>query len=50
MGLVLTIPSFVASSVREDGAMDDDERRKVALFRFAVLGVLVSARLEHQSS
>ncbi len=27
--------------------MDDDERRKVALFRFAVLGVLVSARLEH---
>ena len=27
--------------------MDDDERRAIALFRFGVLGPLVSARLEH---
>jgi hypothetical protein len=28
-------------------AMDDDRKRAVALFRFGVLGPLVSARLEH---
>lgn len=27
--------------------MDDDTRRAIALFRFGVLGRLVSARLEH---
>ena len=27
--------------------MDDDEKRAIALFRFGVLGPLVSARLEH---
>ncbi|MGH6913408.1 MAG: DDE-type integrase/transposase/recombinase, partial [Geminicoccales bacterium] len=27
--------------------MDDDDRRRIALFRFSVLGPLVSARLEH---
>lgn len=27
--------------------MEDDDRRAIALFRFGVLGPLVSARLEH---
>jgi len=31
----------------EDGGMDEDDRRAIALFRFSVLGPLVSARLEH---
>lgn len=30
-----------------DGVMDFEQRRAIALFRFAVLGALVSARLEH---
>jgi hypothetical protein len=29
------------------GAMDTERRRAIALFRFGVLGALVSARLEH---
>jgi transposase InsO family protein len=41
------IPSFVAEAFREDAAMDDERRRAIALFRFGVLGALVSARLEH---
>ena len=31
----------------EDDAVDDEVRRAIALFRFGVLGPLVSARLEH---
>jgi putative transposase len=38
---------FVAVALDEHCAMDDERRRAVALFRFSVLGPLVSARLEH---
>jgi hypothetical protein len=31
----------------EDGAMNEEDRQSIALFRFSVLGPLVSARLEH---
>src|SRR5262249_29160185 len=41
------IPSFMAASRRQDAVMDDDVRRAIGLFRFSVLGPLVSARLEH---
>jgi putative transposase len=41
------IPSFVAVVLGKDGAMDEERRRAIALFRFGVLGALVSARLEH---
>jgi transposase InsO family protein len=37
----------VAARPDEDAAMDDDTRRAIGLFRFGVLGPLVSARLEH---
>lgn len=42
-----SIPSFVVHPIAEDAAMDQQGRRAVGLFRFAVLGPLVSARLEH---
>jgi hypothetical protein len=44
---VLTIPTFMAVIFAEHAAMDDARRRAIALFRFGVLGPLVSARLEH---
>jgi transposase InsO family protein len=37
----------MVAPLAEDAVMDDDTRRAVALFRFGVLGPLVSARLEH---
>jgi transposase InsO family protein len=37
----------VVACLAEDVAIDDDVRRAIALFRFGVLGPLVSARLEH---
>jgi hypothetical protein len=38
------IPSFVAAPSKQGRAMDDETQRAIALFRFGVLGPLVSAR------
>jgi hypothetical protein len=40
------IPSFLASVVVNDAAMNEEMKEAIALFRFGVLGPLVSARLE----
>ena len=37
----------MAAHLVQSAVMDDDERRAIGLFRFGVLGPLVSARLEH---
>lgn len=42
-----SFPPEVAAVAWYAGAVDDDERQKVALWRLGVLGPLVSARLEH---
>ncbi len=42
-----SIPPRMAVPLRYRGSMDEDERRTIALWRFSVLGPLVSARLEH---
>ncbi len=37
----------MAASIVDDAAMDDETKTAIALFRYGVLGPLVSARLEH---
>ena|SRR5215208_1047498 len=37
----------MAVPIRQGAAMDDDTRRAIGLFRFGVLGPLVSAQLKH---
>lgn len=43
----MLIPPFVAEVSRYTGAVDDDDRKRLALWRLGVLGPLISARLEH---
>ena len=42
-----SIPSFVVPGCEQCGGMDEETKRAIGLFRFGVLGPLVSARLEH---